>query len=310
MSIQKITHMAAGAIIHGYAEEIVRLNEVLAFDMRFNLRHPKIAALYMLETPINGAHFEVVKRDGNRYHVGGDIAAKILGEEKAYMSTLENVATQAKEQTGLIKQFCRKCNLFDKLYPQEAQEQQLKDRQKLMEEQYMDQAGGIMARLSKIDKVLPLMPVNPARSTISAAVSERLRTKLRTNCEIQYAVTQAHIQKWIDLCAEKTGHVLSFTENFRDSDPTGNLRFQAQAGELTLTRDGEVVGKWDSYEDAHAFLRLGTNTLPNPVLPLTKQSYARTVDVIPVDEAVLREAISAQVTETICDSDLWKHLKS
>jgi hypothetical protein len=111
MSFQKINQLAGAAIVHGFVDEIVELNEVLAFDLRFNLRHPKIQAIYMLETPINGCHFEVVKRDGSRHHVGGDIAGRILGEEKAYMSNLEQIATQAKEQSGLIKQFCRKCDL-------------------------------------------------------------------------------------------------------------------------------------------------------------------------------------------------------
>jgi hypothetical protein len=310
MSIQKITRLAGAAIVHGYANEIIALNEVLAFDMRFNLRHPKIAAIYMLETPINGAHFEVVKRDGQRYHVGGDIAARILGEEKAYMTTLENVATQAKEQTGLIKQFCRKCNLFEKLYPQEAQENQLKERQKAMEEQYMDQAGGIMARLAKVDTVLPAMPTNPEKNTVSAAISERLHTKLRTNCEIQYAVAQAHLPKWVDFLASKSGHILSAAENFKDTDPTGSLRFEALGGKLLLKLENEVIGEWDNYEDAHKFMKLGLNSLPNPVLPLTSQSYARTVESIPVDETILRKAISAQVTESICTPRLWSSLKS
>ncbi len=127
MDFNDVKTLAGRALVHGFAQEVVALNEVLAFDLRFNLRHPKIAAIYMLETPINGCHFEVVKRDGGRYHVGGDIAGKLLGEEKAYMGTLEQMATQAKEQSSLIKQFCRKSDLYEKLYPKEAMEQNMKE---------------------------------------------------------------------------------------------------------------------------------------------------------------------------------------
>jgi hypothetical protein len=309
--IKKITAMAGAAIVHGYAEDIVTLNEVLAFDMRFNLRHPKIAAIYMLEIPINGCNFEVVKRDGNRYHVGGDIAGKILGEEKAYMGTLENVATQAKEQSGLIKQFCRKCDLFNNLYPQEAQEQAQKDRAKAMEDQYLQQAGGVMSRLAKADTKLPDMPVNPAvPSPVSAAVADRLRTKLRTSCEIQYTVAQTHLGKWLDFLASKRGQILSKTENFRDSDPTGSLRFEAISGAIVLSREGTKVGEWDNYDDAYNFMRLGANVLPNVVLPLTDQSYERTISGISVDEDVLRTAVGSQVTEKICTASLWSRLTS
>lgn len=311
MSITDITNMAGAAIVHGFGEEIIALNEVLAFDMRFNLRHPKLAAIYMLEIPINGCNFEVVKRDGNRYHVGSDIAGKILGEEKAYMTTLENVATQAKEQSGLVKQFCRKCDLFSQLYPQEAQEQALKDRAKSMEDQYLQQAGGIMSRLAKADKVVPELPVNPASpSKVSAAVSGRLRTKLRTNCEIQYTVAQTHLGKWLDFLKSKRGHVLSKTENFQDSDPTGSLKLEALGGRLTLTREGEVIGEWFDYTDAYREMRIGANTLPNQILPLTEESYERTVSAIPVKEDILKDAISAQVTENICTEKLWNRLNS
>lgn len=309
--IKKITALAGAAIVHGYAEDIVTLNEVLAFDMRFNLRHPKIAAIYMLEIPINGCNFEVVKRDGQRYHVGGDIAGKILGEEKAYMGTLENVATQAKEQSGLVKQFCRKCDLFNQLYPQEAQEQAQKDRAKAMEDQYLQQAGGVMSRLAKADRAMPDMPVNPTMpSPVSAAVADRLRTKLRTNCEIQYTVAQTHLGKWLDFLASKRGQIFSKTENFRDIDPTGSLRFEAISGAIILSREGTKIGEWDNYDEAYNFMRLGANTLPNVVLPLTDQSYERTISSISVDEDVLRKAISSQVSEKLCTASLWTRLNS
>ena len=309
--IKKITALAGAAIVHGFAEDIVALNEVLAFDMRFNLRHPKLAAIYMLEVPINGCNFEVVKRDGNRFHVGGDIAGKILGEEKAYMSTLENVATQAKEQSGLIKQFCRKCDLFNQLYPQEAMEQAQKDRAKQMEESYLQQAGGVISRLAKADQRLPEMPASPAvPSPVSAAVADRLRTKLRTSCEIQYTVAQTHLGKWLDFLASKRGQILSKTENFRDIDPTGSLRFEAMSGSIILSREGTKIGEWDNYDEAYNFIRLGANTLPNVVLPLTDQSYERTISGISVDEEVLREAISAQVSEKLCTASLWTRLNS
>jgi len=304
-----INRLAGSAIALGFADEIIELNEVLAFDLRFNLRHPKIAAIYMLETPINGCHFEVVKRDGNRYHTGGDIAGKILGEEKAYMSNLEQIAIQAKEQSGLIKQFCRKCDLFGKLYPQEAQEQEMKDRQKAMEEDYLNRAGGVMSRLAKADKSLPEVPVPSIEApVVSAAVSTRLRTKLRINCEVQYAVAQAHLPKWIDFLHDKIGQVLGGGEHWVDSDPTGTLRFEAKGGKINLSRDGEVVGSWSDYEEAHKSLVLGTNSLPNPILPLTKTSYDRTIAGIPADEATLKKAIRAQVTSSICDVALWSHL--
>ena len=321
-SFKKINRLAGSAIALGFADEIIELNQVLAFDLRFNLRHPKIAAIYMLETPINGCHFEVVKRDGTRYHTGGDIAGKILGEEKAYMSNLEGIAMQAKEQSGLIKQFCRKSDLYEKLYPKEAAEQQMKDRQKLMEEEYLDRAGGgvlsylnradsVMARLANADKGLP--EEAPQVSTIvapvvSAAVSSRLRTKLRINCEIQYAVAQAHLPKWLDFLHSKSGQVLGGGEHWVDSDPTGTLRFEAKGGKIILSRDGEIVASWDDYEEAHKSLVLGINSLPNPVLPLTKTSYDRTIAGIPADEATLKKAIRAQVTASICDSELWSHL--
>ena len=311
MSIQKITQLAGQAIALGFSEEIIKLNEVVAFDMRFNLRHPKIAAIYMLETPINGCHFEVVKRDGNRYHVGGDIAARILGEEKAYMSTLENIATQAKEQSGLIKQFCRKCSLFDKLYPEEAQEQAMKDRARAMEEDYLNQAGGVMSRLSKVDTALPEAPIpNTPRIQVSAEVSKRLRSKVRSHCEIQFAVAQAHIPRWLDFLTSKSGQVLSNTENFQDSDPTSTIRFEARGGKITLKREGEIIGEWDNYEEARKFLSLGLNQLPNPVLPVTKKSYDRTVESIAVDEKVLKEAIAAQLSKNICSNELWNYLNS
>jgi hypothetical protein len=309
--IKKITALAGAAIVHGFVDDIVTLNEVLAFDMRFNLRHPKLAAIYMLEVPINGCNFEVVKRDGQRYHVGGDIAGKILGEEKAYMSTLENVATQAKEQSGLIKQFCRKCDLFNNLYPQEAQEQAQKDRAKAMEDQYLQQAGGVMSRLAKADTKLPDMPVNPAvPSPVSAAVADRLRTKLRTSCEIQYTVAQTHLGKWLDFLNSKKGQTLSKAENFRDSDPTGTLKFEAVGGKLVLSREGDKLGEWTDYGEAYRFLRLGANILPNVILPMTDQSYERTVLGISVDDDVLRRAIGAQVTEKICTASLWERLNS
>lgn len=310
MSFQKITLLAGAAIVHGFADEIIELNEVLAFDLRFNLRHPKIQAIYMLETPINGCHFEVVKRDGTRHHVGGDIAGRILGEEKAYMSNIEQIATQAKEQSGLIKQFCRKCDLFSKIYPEEHQEQQLKDRQKVMEEDYLNRAGGVMSRLANADKVLAAEPpmVSLPYNPVSAAVSGRIRSKLRTNCEIQYAVAKGHLPRWIEFLHDKSGQVLGKGEVWTETDPTGVLRFVAKGGKITLSRDGTEVGAWDSYEDAHTFLRLGANSLPNPVLPLTEISYERTVEAIPADEALLRPIIRAQVTASICDPKLWDFL--
>jgi hypothetical protein len=331
-SFKKINRLAGTAIALGFAEDIIELNLVLAFDLRFNLRHPKVAAIYMLETPINGCHFEVVKRDGTRYHTGGDIAGKILGEEKAYMGNLEGIAQQAKEQSGLIKQFCRKSDLYEKLYPREAQEQAHKDRAKAMEEDYLDRAGAgagggmggggstlsyldransVMARLAAADKSLPEtdLPVpSIAAPVVSSAVSSRLRTKLRINCEIQYAVAQAHLPKWIDFLHSKIGQVLGGGEHWVDSDPTGTLRFEATGGKIILSRDGEVVGSWDDYEEAHKYMVLGTNSLPNPILPLTKTSYDRTVAGIPADEATLKKAIRAQVTSSICDAGLWSHL--
>ncbi len=319
-SFKKINRLAGSAIALGFAEDIIELNQVLAFDLRFNLRHPKVAAIYMLETPINGCHFEVVKRDGTRYHTGGDIAGKILGEEKAYMSNLEGIAMQAKEQSGLIKQFCRKSDLYEKLYPREAQEQQMKDRAKAMEEDYLDRAGSsvltyldrassVMARLANADKSLPEVPQPIVdTSVVSAAVSNRLRTKLRINCEIQYAVTQAHLPKWIDFLHSKIGQVLGGGEHWADSDPTGTLRFEAKGGKILLSRDGEIVGSWNDYEEAHKYMVLGTNSLPNPILPLTKTSYDRTISGIPADEATLKKAIRAQVTSNICDVELWSHL--
>jgi len=311
MSIQKITQLAGQAIALGFSEEIIKLNEVLAFDMRFNLRHPKIAAIYMLETPINGCHFEVVKRDGNRYHVGGDIAAKILGEEKAYMSTLENIANQAKEQAGLIKQFCRKCSLFDKLYPEEAHEQAIKERAKAMEEEYLNEAGGIMARLSKADTILPKAPVpNKPKINIAPEVAERLQAKIRAHCEIQFAVAQAHIPHWIDFLISKEKQVLGSKEYFKDSDPTGVLRLEASGGKITLTREEEIIGEWDNYQEAKNFLSLGLNALPNAVLPATKTSYKRIVESISADENTLKNAISAQLSKNNCSSELWNYLNA
>ena len=319
-SFEPIRRLAGSAIALGFAEDIIELNQVLAFDLRFNLRHPKVAAIYMLETPINGCHFEVVKRDGTRYHTGGDIAGKILGEEKAYMGNLEGIAQQAKEQSGLIKQFCRKSDLYEKLYPREAQEQQMKDRAKAMEEDYLDRAGSsvltyldransVMARLANANKALPEVP-QPIADTpvVSAEVSSRLRTKLRINCEIQYAVAQAHIPKWIDFLHSKIGQVLGGGEHWADSDPTGTLRFEAKGGKILLSRDGDIVGTWSDYEEAHKSMVLGTNSLPNPILPLTKISYDRTVSGIPADEATLKKAIRAQVTSNICDVESWSHL--
>jgi hypothetical protein len=326
-SFKKINHLAGSAIALGFADEIIELNMVLAFDLRFNLRHPKIAAIYMLETPINGCHFEVVKRDGSRYHTGGDIAGKILGEEKAYMGNLEGIAMQAKEQSGLIKQFCRKSDLYEKLYPKEAAEQAHKDRAKAMEEDYLDRAGaasgggstlsyleranrvmGILADADKSlpEKVTPISTIEPP--VVSAAVSSRLRTKLRTNCEIQYAVAQQQLPKWIGFLHSKIGQVLGKGEHWIDSDPSGTLRFAAKGGKITLSRDGEVVGSWDDYEEAHKSMVLGTNALPNPILPLTKTSYDRTVAGIPADGDTLKKAIRAQVTSSICSLELWSHL--
>lgn len=324
-SFKKINHLAGAAIALGFSKEIIELNQVLAFDLRFNLRHPKVAAIYMLETPINGCHFEVVKRDGSRYHTGGDIAGKILGEEKAYMSNLEQIALQAKEQSGLIKQFCRKSDLYEKLYPKEAAEQAHKDRAKAMEEEYLDQAGSgfgggstlsyldransVMSRLASADKSLPEVPVpSIVAPVVSAAVSDRLRTKLRVNCEIQYAVAQTHLPKWIGFLNNKIGQVLGGGEHWIDSDPSGTLRFSAKNGKITLSRNGEVIGSWSDYEEAHKTMVLGTYTLPNPIFPLTKTSYDRTVAGIPADEATLKKAIRAQVTASICDSELWSHL--
>lgn len=310
MGFQEINKLAGAALVHGFVDEVIELNEVLAFDLRFNLRHPKIQAIYMLETPINGCHFEVVKRDGSRYHVGGDIAATILGEEKAYMSNLEEIANQAKEQSGLIKQFCRKCDLFSKLYPEEHRQNQLKEKQKALEEEYLNRAGGVLSRLSRADKILPATPteVQTPRSAVTSAVSSRIRAKLRTHCEMQYAVAQAHLYRWIEFLGDKRSQVLGSSEIWTDSDPTGTLKFEARGGKILLSRGGERIGEWDSYEAAHAFLRLGKNSLPNPVLPLTKHSYDRTVEAIPVDEALLRPVIRAQVTENICDPELWSHL--
>lgn len=309
--VQKITALAGAAIAHGFHDEIIELQQVIAFDLRFNLRHPKIAAIYMLETPINGCHFEVVKRDGNRYHVGGDIAAKILGEEKAYMVHLEQIATQAKEQSGLIKQFCRKCDLFSKLYPQEAAEQQLKDRQKAMEEAYLSRAGGVLSRLSNVTNTLPKAPPAPKVAetpVVSAAVSSRIREKLRVSCNIEAAVAHAHLPKWVNMLRDKTGQVLGKGENWLDTDPTGLLRFEATGGKIFLSRRGKVVGVWTSYEDAHKAMALGLNTLPNPVLPLSQISYDLTVSNIPADKEILRKAIKAQVTANICDEELWDYL--
>ena len=311
MSFQKINQLAGAAIVHGFADEIIELNEVLAFDLRFNLRHPKIQAIYMLETPINGCHFEVVKRDGSRHHVGGDIAGQILGEEKAYMSNIEQIANQAKEQSGLIKQFCRKCDLFSKLYPEEHQEQQLKERQTTMEEDYLNRAGGVLSRLANADKSLADKPPqisSPAANSVSAGVSGRIRTKLRTNCEIQYAVAQEYLPSWIEFLHDKRGQVLGKGEIWTETDPTGILRFEARGGKIILSREGTEIGAWNSYESAHRFLRLGANSLPNPVLPLTKNSYERTVAAIPADEALLRPTIRAQVTASICDPELWDFL--
>jgi len=311
-SFKQINQLAGRAIALGFSDEIIELNEVLAFDLRFNLRHPKIAAIYMLETPINGCHFEIVKRDGQRYHTGGDIAAKILGEEKAYMSNLEQIALQAKEQTGLIKQFCKKCDLFSKLYPQEALEQVQKDKAKAMEEAYLDRAGGVMSRLANADKGLPPAPVPPSlhEPIVSVAVSTRIRSKLRVNCEVQYAVAQAHLPKWIDFLHSKKGQVLGEREIWLDTDPTGALRFEAKGGQICLSRDGETVGIWDTYDEAHKAMVLGANSMPNPVFPLTQTSYDRTVVGIPADESLLKKAVRAQVTASICDTKLWNFLSA
>jgi hypothetical protein len=168
-----------------------------------------------------------------------------------------------------------------------------------------------MSRLAAADKSLPetVTPVSPIDTpVVSAAVSSRLRTKLRTNCEIQYAVAQAQLPKWIDFLHSKIGQVLGGGEHWVDSDPTGTLRFEAKDRKIILSRDGEVVGSWDDYEEAHKYMVLGTNSLPNPILPLTKTSYDRTVAGIPADEATLKKAIRAQVTSSICNAELWSHL--
>jgi len=307
-----LKQLAGAAIVQGFADDIIELNQVLAFDLRFNLRHPKISAIYMLETPINGCHFEVVKRDGGRFHTGGDIAAKILGEEKAYMSSLEQIANNAKEQSGLIKQFCRKSDLFRQLYPQEAVEQEQKDRAKAMEEEYLNRAGGVMSRLANADKVLTevVPPSPPSKPIVSSAVSARLRRKLRVNCEVQHAVSHAHLPKWLDFLHSKSGQVLGGGEVWLDSDPTGKFRFEAKGGQITLSRDGEVVGTWDTYDEAHKSLVLGMNSLPNPIFPLTRISYDRTVAGIPAADGLLRKAIRSQVTANICDTELWKFLSA
>lgn len=39
--VRQIITFAGSAIALGFADEIVALHEVLSFDMRFNLRHPK-----------------------------------------------------------------------------------------------------------------------------------------------------------------------------------------------------------------------------------------------------------------------------
>lgn len=306
-----LNKLAGAAIVHGFYDEIVELNQVLAFDLRFNLRHPKVAAIYMLETPINGCHFEVVKRDGKRYHVGGDIAAKILGEEKAYMVSLEQIALQAKEQSGLIKQFCRKCDLFSKLYPQEHQEQQVKERQKSIEEDYLNRAGGVLSRLARADKSLPVnkpAEIVEAKPAVSDAVTSRIRAKLRINCEIQYAMAHAHLPKWIDFLKFKNGQVLGSAEIWIDLDPTGMLRFEARGGNIVLSREGKVIGSWKSYDEALSDIALGANSLPNPILPLTLTSYNNTIAKIPADAEILRKVIKSQVTENICDSELWAYL--
>ena len=311
----QLTNLIGSAIVQGFHEEAVELNQVLAFDLRFNLRHPKIAAIYMLETPINGCHFEVVKRDGNRYHVGGDIAARILGEEKAFMANLEQIATQAKEQSGLIKQFCRKCDLFSKLYPEEHQEQQLKDRQKAMEEAYLDRAGGAMSRLASADKSLSNAQTNKVEiesdiPVISSAVSTRIRTKLRTNCEIQFAVAHAHLPQWVNFLHNKIGQVLGSAEVWAEVDPTNTLKFEARDGKILLSRNGSVVGEWDNYEEAYKFMSLGLNSMPNPVLPLTVISYTNATSRIPTDENTLKKIIRSQVTSNICDKELWHYLSN
>jgi hypothetical protein len=176
---------------------------------------------------------------------------------------------------------------------------------------YLERAETVMARLASADKSLPETVVSVPSAeppVVSAAVSSRLRTKLRTNCEIQYAVAQAHLPKWIDFLHSKIGQVLGGGEHWVDSDPTGTLRFEAKGRKIILSRDGEVVGSWDDYEEAHKYMVLGTNSLPNPILPLTKTSYDRTVAGIPADDATLKKAIRAQVTSNICNAELWSHL--
>jgi hypothetical protein len=311
MSFQEINQLAGIAVVNGYAHEVVALNEVLAFDLRFNLHHPKMAAIYMLETPINGCHFEVVRRDGRRYHIGDDIAARILGEEKSYMATIEQMATMAKEQQGLVKKFTRKCDMFSRLFPEEAKEEMLKARQKEMEEQYIDQAGGVLSRLSQANTALPTEPVSPlAEGAIPVEVSSRIRTKLRTNCEIQYALAQSSLPSWVEFLESKREQVLGSTDVWSEIDPTGTMKLFARDGKIFLNREGEIVGTWDSYGEAHSFLRLGTNSLPNPVLPLTLQAYERTIASIPVDKEILKKAILAQVTPILCDSKLWDFLNA
>ena len=79
---------------------------------------------------------------------------------------------------------------------------------------------------------------------------------------------------------------------------------------MILSREGEKLGEWDDYSEAYKFMRLGANTLPNNVLPLTDESYERTVSSIPVEEDVLRQAIGTQVSENICTASLWERLNS
>ena len=168
-----------------------------------------------------------------------------------------------------------------------------------------------MSRLANADKSLADAPIpapTSAANPVSVAVSSRIRAKLRTNCEIQYAVAQEHLSRWIELLHDKSGQALGKNEIWTDTDPTGILRFEARGGKIIFSRDGTEVGAWDSYESAHKFLRLGANSLPNPVLPLTKNSYERTVEAIPADEALLRPTIRAQVTASICDPKLWDFL--
>ncbi len=169
-----------------------------------------------------------------------------------------------------------------------------------------------MGKLSRADRATP-PPAHAEEilpSPVSAAVSERIQSKLRTHCEIQYALAQAHLSNWLGYLNSKSGQVIAKGEIWKDTDPSGSMVLLARNGRIQLSRDGMYVNEWDSYDAAHAWLKLGLNTLPNPVLPLTQASYRRTVDAIPADGALVKKAIRAQVTANICDTDLWDTLNS